>query len=60
MAWRGCTGSNREPSVLETDALPIELHPRCTEIDNRMGVHAIDDLGCWYLVHDSNVRPPVS
>ena len=25
--WRGCTGSNREPSVLETDALPVELHP---------------------------------
>ena len=28
MEWRGCTGSNREPSVLETDALPVELHPR--------------------------------
>lgn len=25
--WRGCTDSNRVPSVLETDALPVELHP---------------------------------
>jgi hypothetical protein len=25
-AWQECTDSNRGPSVLETDALPTELH----------------------------------
>jgi leucyl/phenylalanyl-tRNA---protein transferase len=25
--WQGCADSNRRPSVLETDALPTELHP---------------------------------
>ena len=27
MKWQGRRGSNPRPSVLETDALPIELHP---------------------------------
>ena len=27
LRWQGRRGSNPRPSVLETDALPIELHP---------------------------------
>lgn len=30
--WQGCADSNRRPSVLETDALPTELHP-CSALE---------------------------
>ena len=45
--WQGCTDSNRGPSVLETDALPTELHPyRQPRLYNAFAAMASDDMHC--------------
>ena len=45
MDWQECTDSNRGPSVLETDALPTELHPcRDVRLYNEPRMLASDDM----------------